>query len=130
MVKKRGEYPASTEGNGYCKEYNKRAVVIAEGLYVNNRKHGVWREYYDTGQLMIEENYHHGIKHGSFRAFYPSGQQASEGHFKFGWREGYFKVFDETGVAVKFLLFQSDVEVAVHTPTELNQDALSQEQRN
>ena len=51
--------------NGKWKEFNKHAILIAEGNYVNNRKHGLWREYYDSdGSLMIEEEYCLDIRHG------------------------------------------------------------------
>ena len=41
--------------NGTWKEFNKRGVLIAEGNFVNDKKHGLWREYYDhTGSVMIE----------------------------------------------------------------------------
>jgi antitoxin component YwqK of YwqJK toxin-antitoxin module len=118
----------STGKSGHWKEYNKSAILIAEGLYVNGRKHGVWKEYYDTGQLMIVESYSNGIKHGNFRAYYPSGQQASEGQFKYGWRQGYFTVYDEDGAPKKPLLFVNDVQV--DTITDPKKHELSQKHRN
>jgi antitoxin component YwqK of YwqJK toxin-antitoxin module len=98
--------------NGKWKEFNKHAVLIAEGSYVNNRKHGLWREYYDhTGSLMIEENYEDGIQHGRFASFHPTGQIWSEGNFNRGMREGYFKVHDESGKIIRQLLFINDNQI-------------------
>lgn len=102
--------------NGKWKEFNKRAVLIAEGYYVNNKKHGVWREYYDThgglnGGLMIEEAYWHGVKHGRFASYHPNGQLLSEGQFQNGLREGCFKVYDESGRNIRNIIFALDQEI-------------------
>ena len=93
-------------------EFNKHAVLIAEGVYVNNLKHGMWREYYDdTGSILIEENYRHGIQHGFYRSFHPNGQMLSEGSFDNGSREGYFRVYDEHGNHIKSILFVHNIKV-------------------
>lgn len=98
--------------NGKWKEFNKHAILIAEGYYVNNKKHGVWREYYDsTGSLMIEEVYWHGTQHGRFASYHPNGQLLSEGQFQNGSREGYFKVYDEHGTNIRNILFANNHEV-------------------
>jgi len=92
--------------NGKWKEFNKHAILIAEGCYINNKKHGLWREYYDhTGSIMIEENYQHGIQHGRFASYHPNGSLFSEGQFSNGLREGYFKIYDENGSNVRNLWF-------------------------
>lgn len=104
--------------NGKWKEFNKHAVLIAEGIYIDNNKHGLWREYYDhTGTIMIEEHYSHGIMHGRFTSYYPAGQKFSEGEFFNGSREGYFKVYDERGENIRNLLFIDNVQVADITKT-------------
>jgi antitoxin component YwqK of YwqJK toxin-antitoxin module len=98
--------------NGKWKEFNKHAVLIAEGFYVNNKKHGVWREYYDqTGTLMIEEEYKHGIQHGRYASFHPNGQLFSEGNFLDGLRQGHFKVYDEDGNNIRNLFFVDNRQV-------------------
>lgn len=98
--------------NGKWKEFNKRAVLIAEGHYVNNKKHGVWREYYDSnGSLMIEETYWHGVQHGRFASYHPNGQLLSEGQFQNGLREGCFKVYDENGTNIRNIIFAHDQEI-------------------
>ncbi|HEY0652219.1 MAG TPA: hypothetical protein VGD65_03785 [Chryseosolibacter sp.] len=99
--------------NGKWKEFNKHAVLIAEGYYIDNLKHGVWREYYDhTGTIMIEEHYNHGIMHGRFTSYYPNGKKFSEGEFFNGSREGYFKIYDEHGQNIRNLLFIDNIQVA------------------
>lgn len=98
--------------NGKWKSFNKHAVLIAEGNYVNNKKHGTWREYYDhTGTIMIEEDYVHGVQHGRFISYHPNGRIFSEGRFHNGMREGYFRAYDENGVNIKNLLFINDNQI-------------------
>lgn len=98
--------------NGKWKEFNKHAVLIAEGCYLNNKKHGLWREYYDSnGSLMIEENYENGIQHGRFASYHPNGQLLSDGQFNNGLRTGQFKIYDEYGTYIKSLLFVNDIEI-------------------
>ncbi|MBT1705973.1 toxin-antitoxin system YwqK family antitoxin [Chryseosolibacter indicus] len=97
--------------NGKWKEFNKHAILIAEGWYANGLKNGLWKEYYDTGELMIEEYYKQGIQHGRFASYHPNGQLSSEGQYNNGRREGYFKVYDEEGRNVRTLLFIDDNQV-------------------
>jgi antitoxin component YwqK of YwqJK toxin-antitoxin module len=95
-----------TVKNGKWKEFNKHAILIAEGNYVDNQKHGTWREYYDhTGSIMIEEDFDHGVQHGRFISYHPNGQIFSQGVFNMGMREGYFKAYDENGNNIKTMLF-------------------------
>ena len=98
--------------NGKWKEFNKHAILISEGHYVNNKKHGIWREYYDsTGSLMIEEAYWHGVQHGRFASYHPNGQLLSEGEFQNGSREGCFKVYDENGTNIRNIVFLDNEEI-------------------
>jgi antitoxin component YwqK of YwqJK toxin-antitoxin module len=96
--------------NGKWKEFNKHAVLIAEGFYLDSKKHGAWREYYDeNGSIMLEENYKHGIQHGLYTSFYPNGQVFSKGQFSNGLREGHFTVYDEQGNNIRNLLFINNI---------------------
>jgi antitoxin component YwqK of YwqJK toxin-antitoxin module len=98
--------------NGKWKEFNKHAILIAEGWYVNNEKHGLWKEYYDyTGSLMVEERYYHGLQHGRFRSYHPNGQVWSEGNFHYGSREGIFSVYDENGSIIRTMMFVNNAQV-------------------
>lgn len=98
--------------NGWYQEFNKYATLVAEGLYVNDRKNGIWKEYYDhTGTLMLEETYRDGIQHGRFASYHPNGQLLSEGQFKDGLREGYFRVYDEEGNNTRSLLFINNNQI-------------------
>jgi len=97
--------------DGMWVEYNKHAIVIARGSYVNNMKTGMWREYYDTGELMIEEHFVLGVQHGRFATFHPNGQCCSDGMYEEGRREGQFFLYDESGNHVRSLTFKRDILV-------------------
>jgi len=99
--------------HGKWKEFNKHAVLIAEGTYVNGLKHGLWREYYDdSGALLIEESFVYGVQHGRYVAYHPNGQVLSEGEFRNGLREGYFRIYDEDGNNIRNLLFVQNIQIA------------------
>lgn len=97
--------------NGKWKEFNKHAILIAEGSYLNDQKHGVWREYYDTGELMILEHYHHGVPHGPFTSFRPGEKVFSQGNYHHGSREGFFTLYDEEGKIVRKILFINNHQI-------------------
>jgi antitoxin component YwqK of YwqJK toxin-antitoxin module len=111
--------------SGKWKEFNKHAILVSEGYYLNSRKHGLWREYYDhTGTIMIEEIYSFGIKNGFYRSFHPNGQVWSEGEFINGLREGYFRVYDEQGNNVRNMLFINNNQIEdIEVPKTLNETA-------
>lgn len=98
--------------NGKWKEFNKHAVLIAEGFYIDNKKHGVWREYYDSGELMIEESFHEDVPHGQYAAYHKNGVVLSEGKFIGGSREGLFKIYNSDGTHIKSLWFANDTLIA------------------
>ena len=97
--------------NGKWKEFNKQAILIAEGHYLQDLKDGVWKQYYETGELLIEETYDKGVLHGRYRSYHPNGRMFSEGEYKHGKREGYFKVYDEASKPSKSLLFVNNILV-------------------
>lgn len=98
--------------NGKWKEFNKHGVLIAEGVYVNNDKHGTWIEYYDhSGSKMIEEDYRYGVQHGRFISYHPNGKIFSQGQFVNGSREGYFKAYDEFGKNTRTIFFVNNVQI-------------------
>jgi antitoxin component YwqK of YwqJK toxin-antitoxin module len=91
--------------NGKWKEFNKQAVLVAEGNYKGDLKDGLWKQYYESGELLIEEIYEDGILHGRYASYHLNGRLLSEGDYINGHREGYFYVYDESGKHVKSLLF-------------------------
>ena len=97
--------------NGKWKEFNKQAVLVAEGHYQHDLKHGLWKQFYETGELLIEETYDKGILHGRYASYHMNGALLSVGQYQHGRREGYFNVFDENGKQTKRLLFVNNILV-------------------
>lgn len=104
---KQEELPKLKEGK--WKEFNKHAILIAEGHYQTGQKHGRWREYFDTGELMLEEDFYKGTADGRFATYHRNGKVLSEGNFIQGLRMGEFKIYDEQGIHIKSLRFERDV---------------------
>jgi antitoxin component YwqK of YwqJK toxin-antitoxin module len=102
---------STTAKNGKWKEFNKHAVLIAEGVFINNQKHGLWREYYDTGELMLEECFEYGIQHGRFASYHSNGKVWSEGNYVEGNREGQFRVYNENGRNIRNLMFVNNIKI-------------------
>lgn len=98
-----------TPRNGKWKEFNKQAILVAEGYYQHDLKHGSWKQYYETGELLIEETYDQGILHGRYASYHINGGLLSEGEYQHGKREGFFNVYNENGKQTKKLLFVNNM---------------------
>ncbi|MEQ8364880.1 MAG: hypothetical protein RIF39_06815 [Cyclobacteriaceae bacterium] len=94
--------------NGKWKEFNKHAILVSEGHYVDGIRDGLWKFYYDSGELLIEEEYELGKKNGKYSSYFRSGKLMSHGQFSNDLREGEFKVYDEQGKVTKVLVFKKD----------------------
>lgn len=94
--------------NGKWKEFNKHAVLISEGQYMDGVRDGLWKFYYDSGELLIEEEYSHGKKNGKYTSFFRNGKLMSHGQFSNDWRDGEFRVYSEQGKLTKVLVFKND----------------------
>lgn len=110
--------------NGKWKEFNKHAILIAEGRYVNDKKHGIWREYFDdNGSLMVEEAYSHGVPDGRFISYHPNGKPLSKGEFKNGLREGVFTIYDENGSIIRNMVFFRNKEIELTAQNEFQTES-------
>jgi len=94
--------------NGKWKEFNKHAILISEGSYVDDIRDGVWKFNYDSGELLIEEEYELGKKNGKYSSFFRNGKLMSHGKFSNDLRQGEFKVYNEQGRLTKILVFNDD----------------------
>lgn len=97
--------------DGKWKEFNKQAILVAEGNYKNGFKHGCWKYYYDTGEPVIEEHFSEGRLHGRYTSFYTSGRIMAVGQYVNDSREGKFYLFDEDGALTKMLVFNDNTQI-------------------
>ena len=99
---KSGIYREWTSGNG---------KLLAEGYYINDRKHGVWITYhqsakdYDnsTGIPSFEHTYVNGERNGQMRKYYPTGQLEVKGEFYREDRVGNWIYYDMDGIVLDSL---------------------------
>lgn len=108
--------PTNEPKNGKWKEFNKHAVMISEGHYVNGVRDGIWKFYYDSGELLIEEEYDLGKKSGKYCSYFRNGNPMSNGRFTDDQRQGEFKVFSEQGKLTRVLIFKNDNLIEDITP--------------
>jgi antitoxin component YwqK of YwqJK toxin-antitoxin module len=97
--------------DGKWKEFNKQAILVAEGNYKDGRKDGCWKYYYDTGEPVIEEHFIEGRLHGRYTSFYTTGGIMAIGQYVNDSREGKFYLFDENGALSKVLLFNDNTQI-------------------
>src|SRR5688572_22485413 len=97
--------------DGKWKEFNKQAILVAEGNYKDGVKHGFWKYYYDTGEPVIEEHFIEGRLHGRYSSFYPNGRLMAVGKYVNDSREGKFCLFDENGALIKELLINNNIQM-------------------
>ncbi|MFZ1806426.1 MAG: hypothetical protein WAU36_04355 [Cyclobacteriaceae bacterium] len=102
--------------NGTWKEFNKHAILISEGYYVDGIRDGLWKFYYDSGELLIEEEYDHGKKNGKYSSFFRNGKLMSNGKFSNDLRQGEFKVYNDQGRLTKVLTFKNDTLIEELNP--------------
>jgi antitoxin component YwqK of YwqJK toxin-antitoxin module len=95
--------------NGRWKEFNKHAVLVAEGMHNDGLKHGIWRYYYDTGEPAIEETYVNGRMHGTYTSYHLNGSMMSEGQYENDCREGPFNIYNEQGELLKVMHFVNNI---------------------
>ncbi len=61
----------------------------AEGIYINQKKQGLWRFYDRKGVLASEATYVDGVKNGPYKVYYLDGTLSRETYFVDGKENGY-----------------------------------------
>ncbi len=87
-----GKVKAITEfsqngSNAYTKMFDK-GFKESEGLFVNEKKQGVWKYYNHDSIVIAEENYKNGVPDGVWKTFYANGQLLDEIPYVNGVKEG------------------------------------------
>jgi antitoxin component YwqK of YwqJK toxin-antitoxin module len=50
--------------------YHQNQMVQGEGMYIDQKKEGLWKFYNEAGILVSEENYKHDLRDGQMRSYY------------------------------------------------------------
>lgn len=77
--------------------YYQTGEKMAEGVYLNRKKQGIWKTYGAKEVLVEEGNYISGKKYEKWKTFYPDGKLSQELFFKNDLEEGPFKKYFENG---------------------------------
>lgn len=76
--------------------YNKNQIV-EEGVYMDNKRQGLWKKYFPTGALKSEITYSDNHPLGSYKVYYSTGQVEEEGYWLVNRNTGDFKRYHENG---------------------------------
>ena len=71
--------------------------IEKEGMYINNRKNGVWKTYYPNGVLKSEITYVNNRPNGYARIYYKNGKLSEEGYWKGTKWVGQYNYYYENG---------------------------------
>lgn len=77
----------------YTTAFYRNGTKLSEGLYVNEKRDGVWKYYNEDGILISEENYRNGIPEGVWKTYYANGALLEELNYRNGIKEGPWKQY-------------------------------------
>lgn len=86
--------------NGAWKDFSPEGIVIAEGVYYENRRTGTWKFYSSTGRLEQAGSYSNGRIDGTWRWYYPEGELLREEDYYQGRRDGNLTEFTRAGEVI------------------------------
>ncbi len=70
--------------NGSYKEYYDFGGVRKEGIYVDDKKDGIWKTYFPNGKMMFLERFKKGIQHGWSFGYDEQGNEVGRKYFYYG----------------------------------------------
>lgn len=81
------------DGKGEARLYDDSERLIAEGLYIGNKRDSLWRYYNEAQQLTSVEPYANGLLDGVVMVYYSNGDVAEEITYVKGKKEGVWKQY-------------------------------------
>lgn len=85
------------QGRWYYYYDSLQTKVSCTGIYVDNKRQGVWTEYYRNGNKRTEISYHDNHKYGLMKSFYDNGNIAEEGYWDGQHWVGSYKFYFASG---------------------------------
>ena len=78
---------------------------VEEGIYLDNRKNGLWKKYWPNGKVRSEINYDHGKPQGEYKLYYENGKLEEHSTWTNSKNTGAFKRYYENGNPQQDFLF-------------------------
>ena len=72
-------------------------IIIKKGIFINQRKYGLYQEWYEDGQKTTEGHYTQGLKNGLWEEWYKKGQIKSRYIYTAGEEDGLCEDWYENG---------------------------------
>jgi len=86
----------------------KKATIVEEGEYIDNKRHGLWVKYYPTGSIASEITYELNKPKGYYATYYPNGEMEETGFWKENKNVGSFERFYENGQTAQEFYFTKE----------------------
>ncbi|MBW6492161.1 MAG: toxin-antitoxin system YwqK family antitoxin [Lentimicrobium sp.] len=77
----------------YTITYNRLGKKSSEGIYLNEKREGIWKFYNEDDILVSEEYYENGVPVGTWKNYYQNGNLLEEIDYKYGLKEGTWKQY-------------------------------------
>jgi antitoxin component YwqK of YwqJK toxin-antitoxin module len=85
------------KSDGIFKMFNRKGIVLQEGLNRNGASVGHWKYYYESGKLRMEGDYIAAEKAGTWKIYYPGGQIKASGDYQGKEKTKSWKYYDGDG---------------------------------
>lgn len=76
---------------------SERTTVSSKGVYIDNKREGIWTDYYKNGNPRSMITYKNNHQDGEAKLFYESGVLAEEGMWRFNRWVGVYKYYNPSG---------------------------------
>lgn len=77
--------------------YNAKGYVVEKDIYVNGNLHGTAYVYYDDGSVFEEKKYSNGVLNGAWNQFYRGGARQLKATYNNGNLDGLYHYWDNNG---------------------------------
>jgi antitoxin component YwqK of YwqJK toxin-antitoxin module len=108
--KKQGKWVISGS-NKPTKGY-KPGQKIEEGIYLDNKRIGIWKQYYNNGNLKSSITYLNGHPEGPTTMYHDNGTIKEEGTWKQNRWVGDYRSVDESGTTTEIVFDEKGKEVS------------------
>lgn len=91
------DFEGKKQGKWIYFDTNNYGKIIKEGIYVNNKKEGIWKSYYKNGNLKASITYKNNRQNGYAKIYYKNRIVSEEGIWKGNRWTGQYKYYHKNG---------------------------------